>query len=67
MRTVMIFKLEPRARAGLSELRRLTRASSDAEVLRQALTLLQLAQKSSAAGGQMLLRGADGAVTEVQI
>ena len=59
------FMLDARSRKALEELRENIGASSNAEVIRRALTLLQEAARTSKDRGQVVLRGADG--TERQI
>jgi hypothetical protein len=52
----MRFALDPKSRKALDELRDSLNASSNAEVIRRALTLLQMAAKTTSKGGQVILR-----------
>lgn len=61
------FTLDARSRKALEELRENIGASSNAEVIRRALTLLQEAARTTKAKGQVLLRSADGAEKQVLI
>jgi hypothetical protein len=56
MGDVTSFALDPKSRKALEELRDALNASSNAEVIRRALTLLQLASKTTSKGGQVILR-----------
>ncbi len=61
------FNLDARSRKALEELRETIGASSNAEVIRRALTLLQEAARTTKNNGQVLLRGADGAEKQILI
>jgi hypothetical protein len=65
--TELSFTVDGPSRRALSALRRAVGASSDAEVIRRALTLLSLATQNAQAGGKLVLRDAQGAETEVII
>ncbi len=56
MGDVTSFALDPKSRKALAELRESLNATSNAEVIRRALTLLQLASKTTSNGGQVILR-----------
>ena len=56
----MSFDMDERARKALDDLRDALGASSDAEVLRRALALLQLAARTISYGGQFILRDKNG-------
>jgi hypothetical protein len=64
MGDVTSFALDPKSRKALEELRDTLNASSNAEVIRRALTLLQLAAKTTSKGGHVILRE-DGRDREV--
>ncbi len=64
MGDVTSFALDPKSRKALGELRAALNASSNAEVIRRALTLLQLAANTTSNGGQVILRE-DGRDREV--
>lgn len=61
------FNLDARSRKALEELRENIGASSNAEVIRRALTLLQEAARTTKNNGQVLLRSADGAEKQILI
>jgi hypothetical protein len=56
MGDITSFALDPKSRKALDELRTALNASSNAEVIRRALTLLQMAAKTTGNGGQVILR-----------
>ena len=60
MAGVTSFALDAKGREALDELRGTLNASSNAEVIRRALTLLQLASRTTLQEGQVILREKDG-------
>jgi hypothetical protein len=62
---VTTFALDPKSREALEELRETLNASSNAEVIRRALTLLRLAARTTAKDGHVILREKSGAEREV--
>jgi len=65
MAGVTSFILDTKSREALEELRETLNASSNAEVIRRALTLLRLAAKTTSAAGHVILREQDGREREV--
>ena len=61
------FRLEGDNATKLERLRRSVHAESHSHTIRLALTLLQLASNSIAAGGAVILRDADGSEQEVMV
>ncbi len=61
------FILDARSRKALEELRENIGASSNSEVIRRALTLLQEASRTTRKNGQVLLRAADGVEKQILI
>jgi Ribbon-helix-helix protein, copG family len=65
MAGVTSFALDTKSREALDELRETLNASSNAEVIRRALTLLQLAARTTNTEGHVILRAKDGAEREI--
>jgi len=65
MAGVTSFSIDSKSREALDELRQTLHASSNAEVIRRALTLLQLAARTTDKDGQVILRSKDGAEREI--
>ena len=65
MAGVTSFALDAKGREALEELRETLHASSNAAVIRRALTLLQLAARTTNKGGQVILREKDGKEREI--
>jgi hypothetical protein len=61
------FSMAEESSAALEVLRKNLRVDSVADVIRQALTLLSLAWKTTRDGGEVILRATDGTETAVQI
>jgi len=57
---VTTFALDPKSREALEELRETLNASSNAEVMRRALTLLRLAARTASEDGRVILRDKNG-------
>jgi hypothetical protein len=62
---VTSFALDQKSREALEELRITLNASSNAEVIRRALTLLRLAARTTSKDGHVILREKNGAEREV--
>jgi hypothetical protein len=65
MADVTSFALDQKSRDALTELRETLNASSNAEVIRRALTLLTLAARTTSKDGQVILREKNGKEREV--
>ncbi len=65
MADVTSFALDPKSREALAELRDTLNASSNAEVIRRALTLLRLATRTTSKDGHVILREKNGNEREV--
>jgi Arc/MetJ-type ribon-helix-helix transcriptional regulator len=62
---VTSFTIDSKSRDALDELRQTLNASSNAEVIRRALTLLQLAARTTDNDGQLILREKNGSEREI--
>jgi Ribbon-helix-helix protein, copG family len=62
---VTSFTIDSKSRDALDELRQTLNASSNAEVIRRALTLLQLAARTTDNDGRVILREKNGAEREI--
>jgi Ribbon-helix-helix protein, copG family len=65
MADVTSFVLDQKSREALNELRDTLNASSNAEVIRRALTLLRMAARTTSEDGKVILREKSGAEREV--
>ena len=65
MGNVTSFTIDSKSRDALDELRQTLNASSNAEVIRRALTLLQLAARTTDNDGRVILREKNGAEREI--
>jgi hypothetical protein len=65
MADITSFALDRKSREALAELRDTLNASSNAEVIRRALTLLRLAARTASNDGHVILREKNGDEREV--
>ncbi len=65
MANTTTFIVDDKSRKALEELRETINASSNAQVIRRALTLLQMAAKTTSKGGRIVLHEKDGREREV--